>query len=97
MSRRSEPIFGDVAGTMSTGLVARELGVNRDTTLNWARDDVIPGVYKTPAGHFKIDVRVVRAIRGMAEQGVRLDARELLQPERRAELERALAEPTAVT
>lgn len=78
---------------MSTGAVSRELGVNRDTTLNWAREGVIPGVYKTPAGHFRIDSRVVRAIRSLSEQGVRLDARELLQPERRTELERVLTGP----
>lgn len=78
---------------MTTGLVSRVIGVNRDTVLNWARENVIPGVQKTPAGHFKIDVRVVMAIRRLAEKGVRLDARELLQPRRRAELELALVEP----
>lgn len=85
-----EPVVADPSGTMTTGAVSQELGVNRDTTLNWAKDKVIPGVYKTPAGHFRIDVRVVDAIRTLSARGVRLDARELSLPENRAELERAL-------
>lgn len=90
----NDPKVSVPSDAMSTGAVSQLLGVNRDTALNWARDDVVPGVYKTAAGHFRIDARVVNVLRGLSERGVRLDARELAPY--RAELEQALQQPEQV-
>jgi excisionase family DNA binding protein len=45
---------------LSTGELARELGVSRGAVLKWANDGLIVPAFTTPGGHLRWDLEDVR-------------------------------------
>jgi excisionase family DNA binding protein len=45
---------------LSTGELARELGVSRAAVLKWANDGLITPAFTTPGGHLRWDLEDVR-------------------------------------
>lgn len=50
-----------VTKLLSTGELARELGVSRGAVLKWAVDGLITPEFTTPGGHHRWDAEKVRA------------------------------------
>jgi DNA-binding transcriptional MerR regulator len=55
---------------LSTGELARELGVSRASVLKWANDGLIIPAFTTPGGHLRWDLDDVRRqVRELRERG----------------------------
>jgi excisionase family DNA binding protein len=55
---------------LSTGELARELGVSRGAVLKWAKDGLIIPAFTTPGGHLRWDLDDVRRqVRELRERG----------------------------
>ena len=55
---------------LTTGELARELGVSRGAVVKWARDGLIVPEFTTPGGHLRWDLEDVRRqVRELRERG----------------------------
>jgi excisionase family DNA binding protein len=55
---------------LTTGELARELGVSRGAVLKWATDGLITPAFTTPGGHLRWDLDdVLRQVRELRERG----------------------------
>jgi excisionase family DNA binding protein len=55
---------------LTTGELARELGVSRGAVLKWANDGLITPAFTTPGGHLRWDLKDVRRqVRELRERG----------------------------
>jgi excisionase family DNA binding protein len=56
--------------TLTTGELARELGVSRGAVLKWVKQGIITPEFTTPGGHHRWDVDKVREqLRKLRETG----------------------------
>jgi excisionase family DNA binding protein len=52
--------YGQSVRLLTTGELARELGVSRGAVLKWANDGLITPAFTTPGGHLRWDLDDVR-------------------------------------